>query len=383
MKTKNLFIAVSLVVVSSVMFSCKKETVDEPTTQSTILPSKFKVDIPNAISNSSSSKSASVYLKSAKSGQADTIKGSEIYTNLKTFIFVGESAGDMVESIIKAIGYYKINKPLTMSYTSDDDNRYKNLVVEENQSYNGATYQFSLTITDALSVSDADGGKAMQVFWNTNPISGVAILKPYNINRTKDLESPNALFRIEYSEVATDSYDSHMLVEIDGLTMPDANIEPYAISTLKMFVGKKGDRVDVYGNSEHPNAKLFSGELGFDWAFVASGFDSQDIAVAEVGLPAITLDNSTRKVLLEDYSVKNVFTSEINKWFIAKWRVTPDSASLSRYLKDADAPGFFSNSGFIQAGVSPNNSYTELVNQIKLLSPYNPKDINELSIGFK
>jgi hypothetical protein len=311
------------------------------------------------------------------------LKGNEIYKHLNTFIAIGEGAGDIVEGIIKAISYYNINKPMALSYESNDDHRVKNLVVKQDIEYNGRFWKYMLSITDAGSEGDADGGNAMQVFWNPSPIEGVAILRPYHIDRNKNKASLDAVFSIEYSEVAKDGYDSHMIVSIANLPMPDPRIDQYAVNSLKMFVGKKGNVVDVYGNSDHPNAKFFTESTGFNWAFAASGYTTENIGVAEVGIPPSNLDNSTRKVLLEDYSIKNVLTDQINKWFYGIFGVHIDANDLSKYLQNADAPGYFDKNGFVQAGTAPNGNYAELATRIKTLTPFNPKSINELQVKFK
>jgi hypothetical protein len=151
---------------------------------------------------------------------------------------------------------------------------------------------------------------------------------------------------------------------------------------MKMYVGKDGDRIDVFGNSDHPNAYFFTEKTGFNWAFVASGYDKKDIGVAEVGLPPSNLDENDREVLLGDYSIKNVLTEEITQWFIDEIGIRPDSSDLAVYLRNADAPGFFADHGFVQSGVSPGEEYDELVNQLSKLSPFNPKSVNELQIDF-
>jgi len=377
MKTLRIIYSVSLIAVALFIQSCQKNETNSPQTDTGILPARFKVDIPASLSN------AAAKTKSASATNADTLKGNGIYQNLNTFIAVGEGAGDIVENIIKAIAFYKIDRPMVLSYQSNDDKRVKNLVVKENIEYNGRTWRYMLTITDAASEGDTDGGKAMQIFWNPSPIEGIAILRPYHIDRDKNKASLDAVFRIEYSEVASGEYDSHMIIDIANLPMPDARIDQFAMHSLKMFVGKKGNNVDVYGNSDHPNAKFFTESTGFDWAFTASGLSAENIGVAEVGIPPSTLDNSTRKVLLEDYSIKNVLTGQINKWFYDAYGVHIDATDLSKYLQNADAPGYFDNSGFIQAGKSPDIKYDALASRIKLLTPFNPKSVNELTIDFK
>jgi hypothetical protein len=379
MKTqKNSLIVVLLLVV--LMFqSCEKLDTNEKKKNTGILPERFKVDIPNSLSNSG----AGINYKSTNSTNSDTVKGNAIYQNLNTFIAIGEGSADIVMHIIAAIAIYDINEPLTLTFEGEDDHRAKNLVVEQGADYSNRTWQYMLTITDAESEREADGGKALQVFWNTNPIDGIAILKPYNCDRIKNSKAKDAIFRIEYSETGNAQYERYMIVEIAGFPMADARIEPFAINSLKMFVGRNGNYVDIYGNSNHPSAKFFTDNTGFNWSFVASGLDNKDIAVAEVGLPPCKLDESNRNVLLKNYSIKNVLTSEINQWFVQTIGFKPDSTDLAGYLKNAEAPGFFTKQGFVQGGVAPSNEYGPLVSRIQNLSPYNPKAINDLEIEFK
>lgn len=377
MKTRFFYLAV-VFVLTLVFHSCELNEVPEKPDSNSILPERFKVDIPSSLTSTNTAKKSLI-----KSAKIDTLNGNGIYMNLNTFIAVGAVAGNMVEEIIGAIVIYRINKPMVLTFQSNDDKRPKTIVVEENGEYGGVTYQYVLTMTDDGSISAADKGKGMQIFWNTNPIEGVAILKPYNIDRTKNSTSPDAIFSIEYSEVATPEYDSHMIVTIDGLPLNNPNNDRFSINTLKMFVGKKGDNVDIYGNSNHPNAKFFTEETGFNWAFVASGSKSADIAVAEVGLPPSTLDNSTRSVILGDYSIKNVFTDQINTWFYNSFGFHPAADDLAAYLANTNAPGFFNRSGFIKAGTAPTAQYEPLIGRISNMTPYNPKYINDLTVDFK
>jgi len=372
MKTKNVFY---LVLVFAIIFaSCEMEENIKPEDQS-ILPDKFMVDIPDAISKSASKKSASA--------SEDTISGDEIYAHLATFIHIGEEAAEVVQEIIWAIAIYEINKPMTISYESDDDGRVKNLEVIEDAVYQGVDYEFRLTATDAESESNPDGGKAMQIFWNRNPVKGVAVLKPYNIDRNTDDMLTDVMYEIYYSEEGeVNGYEAVMIVQIDEFPA-ELFDDKFAMDALKMFVGKKGDIIDVYGNSNHPNAQFFSEEVGFNWAFVASGKESLDIGVAELGLPPSTLDETRRSILLEEYSVKNVLTDEINTWFLETWGVIPDSASLSGYLKNADDPGYFDSEGFVSGGNSPGSEYNDIEKRLSDLVPYNPKDISELLIEFE
>ena len=344
----------------------------EITSEQSLLPDNFRVEIPSAIMKEASDDGGRT--------KDDILQGNDIYEHLGNFIAIGDAAAEIAEEIVIGLHKYKIDRILSLSYTSDDDHRVKNLLVESNVEFEGKLWEYQLTVTDAESEGNPDGGKAMQVFWNKGrPIMGVAILKPYNIDRDENPEMGDALVRIDYTEESTRGYDAEMEVFISGLPVPSPLQDPYAMSTLHMFAGKVGDVVDVYGNSNHPNAILFAGNTGFNWAFVASGSDESEIGVAEVGLPPSQLDESDRNVLLKDYSIQNVFTTEIN----AVWPGL-DPALLATYLQNTAAPGYFNEkAGFLSGGESPGPEWDALAARLENLSPYNPLETSNLTVAFK
>lgn len=368
MKTMKLFAMFSLVMFMSMTWqSCKKDEPDPPATSE--FPTKFSVDIPSSISRLEAG---------SKHDKTDTLNGNDIYHHLSNFIYAGEKSAEFVQQIMIAIAVYNINQPMTFSYLNSDDNRVKNVVVIENSAFQGITWSFQLTITDALSESNTDGGKALQIFWNTDPVKGIAVLKPYNADRTNWVDFPDAMYSVYYSEAGEGGYSNQMIVSLAGLPLEDPLVNCYSMSTMKMFAGKDGDNVDVFGNSNHPNAKFFTTQTGFNWAFVASCNSPQNIAVAEVGLPLSTLNSTDRNVILKDNSIETVFTDQIYE----TWP-TIDSASVATFLYNTEAPGYFDSNGFLQGGTLPNANYTPIQNRMDLLSPYNPSLITNLTVEFK
>lgn len=369
MKTKNLSI-LAMIAIAFALFFSSCETTDPFPSEESILPERFGVEIPGALSQDGSTKK-SVY-------GVDTLNGNQVYGHLRFFIFVGRSGAVIVQDIIRSIAVHRINRPMSFTFTGDEDGRDKNLVVIEDVYYEGVNWEFQMNITDAGSEGEEDGGMAIQIFWNRNPIQGIAILKPSNINKDTRPYFSDAVFQVEYSEAGEKGYDAHMLVAVSGLPLASPLVDPYSISGMKMFVGRKGDVVDVYGNSDHPNAVFFTPQTGFSWAFVASGDNVQDIAVAEVGLPPSNLDEPSREVLLGDYAIKNVFTTQIyNLW------PNIDQETVDAYLYNTEAPGYFDAGGFVQGGTSPGEQYDELELRLPLLSPYNPDEVSNLDIQFK
>lgn len=369
MKRLNLMISTTLIMIALLFQSCEKNEIDPNNQNKDILPERFKVDIPNSISSVSYYKDANV----------DTLQGNDIYEHMRNFIHIGEHAADIVGEIILAISWHHLNQPMFFSFTSDEDGRVKHVEIIENSEFEGTVWQYQMTISDeGTEMNTGKSNTAMQIFWNKAPIKGIAILNPYNIDRTVEPEMSQAMYRIDYSEAGDMGYEHHMIVTIGGLPVADPLENPYSVKTLKMFVGKNGDAVSVFGNSDHPNATFFSGEVGFDWAFVAAGKQSSDIGVAEVGLPSNTLNSNIRYTLLVENSIKNVFTDQI----YALWPWI-DSTTVQAYLFNADAPGFFNHGGFVQGGDSPGPQYNSLLNIIAGLSPYNPAEINILEVAFK
>jgi len=370
MKTKQLFILLLTVTITLLFAQCNKDD-DDIDNDNTILPTAFMVDIPESISKSS---------LQSKGDTKDSLEvsGNDLYTNLRTFVGVGEDAALLVQAIIFAIVVYDINEPMSFTYESNDDQRTKRLVVVENSSFNNVNWEFQLTITDVESESNADGGKAMQVFWNRSPKKGIAIVKPHNIDMDNAEFPEDVMYSVEYSEEGEMGYEKHMIVSITGLPSIDPEHHPFEITALKMFAGKNGDVIDVFGNSNHPNAPFFT-TPGVDWAFVGSAEDNLDIGVAEVGLPPNDLDETNSDVLLENYSMMTVLSAYCTALGL-------DSATTASLLVNADAPGYFDHNGFVTGGTPPagtESMYEDLENNIEYLSPYNPKLINDLVISFK
>jgi len=366
---KQALLIISFTVAAALFFTGCEQLGGPEQNEQSILPEEFSIDIPESISFETEEQTGTK--------SVEPINGNLIYRHLAHFIRTGERGGELIEEIIKGIRKFNINEPMSLSYTSDEDGRIKNLEVVENAFFEGKTWEFRLNITDAESEGNEDGGNAIQIFWNRQPLQGVAILKPYNINRNNQGNISATVFRIDYSRAGESGYDAHMIVAVSGLPLANPLDNMYSASALKMFAGRKGDIVDVYGNSNHPNAKFFTAETGFNWAFVASGNSDLDIGTAEVGLPGSYLDNPSRSVLLGNYSIRNVFSSRI-------YEVWPDISqeSLDIFLYNTEAPGFFDKDGFIQGGTSPGEDHDEIAGRLPLLSPYNPKEIAEMNIAF-
>lgn len=341
------------------------------------VPNRFKVEIPTSLSHQ---QTKGIY-KSA-TAKNDTLSGKEIYSMLNHFIAIGNFAAIFTENMLNEIEKHNIQNYIFLTYNGDEDGRLKELSVDSPVDFDGKNWEYALTVVDAESKSEPDGGVAMQIFWNSGDIvDGISILKPYNLNRIADNITPETMYRVDYSELGNAYYDKTMTVSIAN--MSTNNSDRFRVDNLKMFVGEKDGIVELYGNSNHPDAQFFTDESGFNWAFVASSNKELDIAVAEVGLPSSTLNSNSRSVILEEYSVKNVMEQQVTDWLLKEWNVIPTQNLLDSYLHNAASPGYFDTDGFVQGGEAPNENYTELENNIKNLNPFNPSSVSNLSISFK
>lgn len=186
-----------------------------------------------------------------------------------------------------------------------------------------------------------------------------------------------------------------MIVSITGLPLNTG--DQFAIDNLKMWAGKKGDIVDLRGNSNHPNAAILdTTNKGFSWAFVASADGKKDKAVAELGLPGNEANITTRVEILDNNSVRNVLEKMVKSWVDKEndgdpinWD-NPTTAEdnfaismLNSYLKQANPPAYFNSDGFVQAETAPDNDYTSVEANLEALTPFNPNEVNTLNILFQ
>ena len=357
-----------LAIVLILFAGCKPKHTGE---DQSILPPSFTVDIPQA-------------LKSDKAPQekvaSDTLLGAELYEYLRYFIFVCDNTAQIIQNVMNAIREYNLTQDVSFSFTGDDG-RVKNVVVKSNVLYDGEQWDYGMQITDAEMETNDDKGIAMQVFWDLNPVKSISLIKPSYINQIAYDSWDDAMVKIYYSEAEPLMYNKYMIVSAVNLPM-DYN-ERFGVKNLKMFVGKKVTRTDLYGNTQHPNAWiLIPDHKGYDWAYVASAFPAEEIAVAQVGLPPDTLNESSRKVLLEDYSLYNVLKKEIRQWYYQENGNYPDSLLLEQLLADAKGPAHFSNQGFVPASMAINPMFRDLENIIQQLSPYNPYEVANMKISF-
>ncbi len=148
-----------------------------------------------------------------------------------------------------------------------------------------------------------------------------------------------------------------------------------------MFVGKKGDILDVYGNANLPKAKIIDTTHvdGYNWAFVARSNDKLNISVAQVALPPCTLNNLTN--IFSTYSILNVLTAEINEAY-----PLASQEQIDAFLVNTNTPAYFNGTqGFLSCGpvkpTSPAGFTNEFVD-LSNLEPYYPTMINALNISF-
>lgn len=346
-------------------FTACDNTSEDPS----ILPDQFSVDIPEAVS-----------FEDASNGRInEEVQGGLIYANLGLFIHIGEESAQLVEDFIRGIRRHNIDKPMEISFPSEDDQRMKFIKVVENATTNGETWDYGLTMYD-----QEDEALAFQLYWNTSPIKGIAIMDVYNIDRTNHQSWQDVMYQIEYSEAETD-YEKQMIVSISGL--PVDGTDQFAIDNLKMWAGKNGNEIKLYGNSNHPQMQIIDENFadGRNYAFVAKTNAASKIGVAEVGLPPSNTQHNDG--LLTEYSIYNVFVAEIENQYGID--IIPGGAFedyVVNLLKNTEAPGYFiEGQGFVSCSdqIPDHVDFTTDFIDLSSLHPYIPADIKNLVVKFE
>ena len=337
--------------------ACSEEELAERTVD---IPEKFSVDIPSSISNANGG------LNDRVAGDGDgIIEGEEIYAALPHFIRLGEASAEIVEATLiigaalEAVGIKSFETDET------EDGRAKRFDINENVIRGGVAYAYEMTMTDVN-----DGALGLQLLWNSgDAVEGVGILRPYYIDRVENADI-DAFVRINYSE-DDPIYDATMTVSIAGVETVDEG----DLDNLKMFVGKRGDIVDVIGNSNHPNVKLIDEtfEGGRNYAFVGRGDDTNNLGVVRLALPPSNIDTED---VLTTYSVYNVLESEINAV------IDLDQSIVEAILAEAGSPAYFDASGFISSGDSRPNGFAEEFVNLEGANPFVPMQVRDLKISF-
>ena len=335
---------------------------DEEVRSAIDIPSTFSVDIPTPISSNTGS------LSGRTSGDGDgVIEGNEIYESVRHFIYLGEQSAEIIEFTLFIAVALENENVRSFTFIGDDDQREKRLEITENVTREGVNYQYEMTMVDT-----ENEDKALQLLWNTDPaVSGVAIMQPYNLDRTDTEVDQNAFFRIDYTEDHSD-YDAAMTVSISGATV----VENGDIDNLKMFVGKRGDIVEVMGNSNHPNVTIIDNNFtgGRNYAFVGRGDESNDLGVVKLALPP---SNTPTDDVLVDFSVFSVLEAEIQSAGVS------DQVIIDAILVEALSPAYFNNNGFITSG--PDNKPMDFSDEfvdLTGMNPFVPNDIKNLTLSF-
>jgi len=352
----------NLVVLLALIFVTACTTDEEAPTASVEVPESFTVDIPEQISSSSSGS-----LSGRLAGDGDGyIEGNEIYESLRFFVHLGERSAEILEFTLEIATALDRENILSLTYTSDEDGRDKRIEIARDVMRGGVSYQYEMTAYDV-----ADNSLALQLLWNTSPVEGIAIMNPYHINREDADVTEDTFIRIDYSEVSTD-YDATMVVSISGHPVSDNG----DVDNFKMFAGKKGDVVDVMGNSNHPNLVIIDDSFtgGRNYAFVARGDEAADLGVAKLALPPSSVTTSD---VLADYSVYSVLEAEIQSAGVS------DQGIIDQILQEAHSPAYFNATGFITSGEDNKPaSFSDSFVDLSALSPYVPNDVQSLSLGF-
>jgi hypothetical protein len=351
--------------------SCKKDEI-EPNSPS-ILPENFSIEVPKL-------SAFSVWNKDFPY----VVQGIHIDYSAADCISLSGFVAKLIDTTIAQIRKYNPTQKSSFTYQSKDDNRAKNIMIYENAEFEGKIWQYQMNVSDADSEENADGGLGFQLFWNQSPLEGIAILRPSNLNMGKLDIFSRATFRVDYSE-ASNNYEKEMTVYIKGFKFRSFD-NRYIMESLKMTIGRKANITVAFGNANFPDAQLFNSETGYNIAVVAAGTNSPIvvaslgsspllIGTSEIGLPFSNLNSTDRKVILEDYSMKNVYINQLKQT-----HMTPDGVEMC--LWGTSVPCYYEGIVMLTT-ISPGPEFDECETALKSLVPFNPSEVTNLQINFK
>lgn len=333
---------------------------DDAPTISINFPESLVIDIPGAISANTGP------LTGRTSGDGDgLVEADEIYESLRTYINVGEKSAEFMQTALQ-LGEQLDKEDVTiLDFISEFDEREKRIELFNNVRREGFSYEYELLMFD-LEANEW----ALQLLWNSDPVEGVGVIRPFHFDRNED-DARGAFVRIDYTELS-EEYDIEMNVAISDREV----VENGDVSSMKFFVGQKGNIVELWGNTHHPDIIIADKNVttGRNYAFVARGDQLLNLAVVKLALPPSTY---TSNDVFEKYSVMNVLQEEIENGGIT------DLTEIAAILKDAQSPAYYDQIGFIVAGENnlPGNFEEEFVD-LSGFAPYVPQDIKNLSVGF-
>lgn len=363
---KNLL---SLIGILSLLFisSCKKDRNTDLDPKTNIIPrSNMTIAVPSALSEAQHIDEDDEYIPN-KNNKDNILSGDDIYGLLRVYVGAGDQAGQFAQFLINSVYQMNLTQDTSITYPSSDDNRNKTLTITSNVTLEGIAYDYELTIRDQ------SGDLGLQMAWNNTPLKGLFILNPFNLNR-EDTSNPESLYyRVDYSEKGELGFEKHMIVTVSEL--PLVLTDQFSINKVKMVVGKTGDIISIYGNSNHPNVRaLGGGNEGINWAFRANINTTENIGVAEIGLPPVSLTDST--IIFTNYSIRDVLSDALNPIF--------NDSIVNSYLTNASAPGYFDSTGFISGGANvPDSRFSQNnLNILTGLTPFAPYTVNGINLSF-
>ena len=370
MKNKYLFLFILL---ASIFSSCKdNDTITVPLTG--VIPGNVIIDIPEALSKTDS-------MNLVKNDSATLINGTKIYENLRNYIYIGEASSLMMQNTLNKVSELNIKQTMNTSYLSTKDNRIKNVSVHEQVSYSDSrsVWDFELIISD-------NGNKALEIVWNLSPLKGIVTMQPHYLNLNNlDLDN-ETMYKITFNSAGNDMYEETVEIEIAGL--PVNEVHSLNPDNLKMFVGKNADTIDVYGNSNHPNAVLYdsTNTYGLNWMFIARADQDLNIGVAKIALPYANEFDTTD--VWTEYAMDVVISKDAHKYWdprVGDFGQPYVDSIIGVYMQNTNSPAYYDTTGFVSCGkdsIPDHSIYTDDFLNLPGAGTYIPNDIKELTIKF-
>ena len=317
-----------------------------------ILPENFTIDIPDVISQPVPFVDGHL--------TEDIIQIEVIYDNIRGIVAAGEASTDVLNGFLDELRAANIDSAVSFSIISTIDGRRKDINISR-----GFLTPYHMTI------DDEGGERAVEMSWGNEPPRVSGTIKPFNVDRSLDEALAETFYSFRYSDDDQD-YDESVILSINNF--PDSA----GFTNMMMFAGRKGDIIDIFGNSYHPDIMLIDPSFvgGRNYVFTARVNRQQNVGFATLSLPPSAVDGIDE--IYNDFSLFSVLEEELESVGNTDDEFTAD------YLMTATPPAFFvGDEGFVSSGANvPDNlafsaAFLDLT-PVVFISPITVRDL-ELS----
>lgn len=371
MKLRVLLFSLAVLAVLIMVMGCSKEGAEPEEPELSNPMGSSLIDLPNCISNPDSILATRMLMRSIAIDD-DSVTGDEIYENVRAYIGVAHFCRNLVAEMMNELAPFTTD--FSGTFEDEEGHTYTISFITGEVAVNGETYGYNLNLWDPTNE------KVLEFYFQRAPnTKGILIFRPYMIHPDTVVDWAEDFYAQIVFDLTKPGYDKWMEISLAGF--PYEELGEGTLNNLKLEVYLVGDKISLRGNSNHPQVSLTHNpaETPVDRNYIFRGMadTTLNLGICEVGLP--TSDVITTDNIFIDYAVPTVFDSLITLCY----PTVPESL-VAEWVATFEAPGFFTEEGFLQPGPDLPDEPTgfDALLEYTELDCYIPAEIRDLTIEF-